>query len=46
LYGLHYSTDFPKPDFIINSPKPFVQQFEIAEDKRLLYAMLLQVIPY
>jgi hypothetical protein len=24
----------------------FVQQFDIAEDKRLLYAMLLQVIPY
>jgi len=25
---------------------PFVQRFDIAEDKRLISAMLLQVIPY
>jgi len=25
---------------------PFVQQFDIAEDKRLVYAMLLQVIAW
>jgi hypothetical protein len=34
----------PQNDYLTDVP--FVQQFDIAEDKRLPYVMLLQVIPY
>ncbi|HEU0291122.1 MAG TPA: hypothetical protein VFR47_00195 [Anaerolineales bacterium] len=34
------------PQNVQPTDEPFGQRFDIAEDKRLLYAMLLQVIPY
>jgi len=42
----NFTPDVPRvPQNVRLADGPFVHQFDIAEDRRLLYAMLLQTIP-